>query len=119
VPSKTDSGCGQGRTDGRDTSTEPAYDFWDLRSAGPHRRDIDWPSESGGQATLQKIFDRCAEMHQPGYREEIKARHAERLELLKSSRTRSEALDIMQRANLDPILSELMEPERVRQKNES
>ena len=95
----------------------PACHFWDLRGAEPHR-DFDWPSESGGQATLQKIFDRCAEMRQPGFREETKARHAKNLELLKSSRTRSVARDIMRRANLDPILSELLEPERVRQKNE-
>jgi hypothetical protein len=95
----------------------PAYDFWDERG-GRGRRKIRWPDESGGEETLQKIFKRCAEMRQPGYREEREARVAKRLELLKSSRTRDEARDMMDRVQHDPILSELLEPERVRQKNE-
>lgn len=30
------------------------------------RGPVDWPQESGGRATLEKIFDRCRELREPG-----------------------------------------------------
>jgi hypothetical protein len=94
-----------------------AYDFWD--EGDPRvRGKVHWPDESGGKETLQKIFKRCAEMREPGYHKEREARVAKRLELLESSPTRGEARKMMESPYHDPILSELLEPERLRQKNE-
>jgi hypothetical protein len=96
--------------------TSAVYHFWD-EGVGPEHH-IPWPRASGGQATLQKIFKRCAEMRQPDYRKEREARSAKCIELLKSCRTPVEAQKIEQRYGLDPILSALLEPEQARQKTE-
>jgi hypothetical protein len=43
-----------------------AYDYWDtwkLPEGG-----IQWPEESGGEATITKIFDRCREMREPNFK---------------------------------------------------
>lgn len=95
----------------------PAYDFWAPRSPEAQRK-IHWPSESGGQTTLNKIFKRCVEMRQPEYDKEREERCAKVPELLKACRTGKERMDVIHRAQLDPLLYKLMEPERVRQKTE-
>jgi hypothetical protein len=95
----------------------PAYDFWAPQSPEVQRH-IYWPSESGGQTTLKRIFERCAEMQKPEYLKEKEEREANALKLLKACRTGKEKMDVIHRAALDPVLHELMEPERVRQKAE-
>jgi hypothetical protein len=92
------------------------YNFWVPPDRLKHK--VYWPSESGGQATLQKIFQRCYEMTQPEYKEERNARYVKTIELLRACRTTEEARNVDERQSVDPILSELMEPERMRQKTE-
>ena len=94
-----------------------AYGFWAVRSPEVQPT-IPWPNESGGQTTLKRIFQRCAEMQKPEYLEERSKREVNALQLMKACRTDKEKLDMVERATLDPILHELIEPERLRQKAE-
>ncbi len=87
---------------GAPSSTEPIY----------------WPSESGGEPALKKIFERCAEMRKPAYAQEEEQRLAEAQKLFKTCRTGQERLKLLERAQRDPLLSRLMEPERLRQQAE-
>jgi hypothetical protein len=95
----------------------PAYDFWAPQSPEVQRH-IYWPSESGGLTTLKRIFERCAEMQKPKYLKEKEKREANALSLVKGCHSGKEKMDALHRAALDPVLRELMEPERLRQKSE-
>lgn len=83
-----------------------AFSFWEDRG-DINRHPRRWPEESGGQATLEKIFDRCREMEQPGFKrakvqidEAFSASHPELANNLLFA---------------DAILHQLFEPERKRQ----
>ena len=76
---------------------------------------VHWPSESGGETTLAKLFERCTEMRQPGFkREENHKPCGETLELRKAKGNTI----AYYYSRADPVLHELLEPERERQKNE-
>ena len=92
---------------------------WDPR-VGWHpepRRKPYWPSESGGQAILDKILKRSAEVYRPEWIREAGKREARAFELSKGLPGK-ERMALSARARLDPILSDLIEPERLRQKTE-
>jgi hypothetical protein len=76
-----------------------------------------WPSESGGQATLDRILKRSAEVQRPEGIREAEEREARAFELSKGLPGK-ERMALIERARLDPILSDLIEPERLRQKTE-
>jgi len=76
-----------------------------------------WPSESGGQVTLDKILKRSAELQSPERIREADEREARAFELSKGLPPK-ERIALWKRARLDPILSDLIEPERMRQKAE-
>jgi len=65
----------------------PRFDFWDWR--GPSRYRREWPHESGGEAALEDIFNRCREIRDSGFR-----------------------------CRMDPVLRRLFQPERQRQRAE-
>ncbi|HEY1788726.1 MAG TPA: hypothetical protein VGJ73_11245 [Verrucomicrobiae bacterium] len=88
------------------------FSNWDtVRSRS--QSDVYWPNESGGETTLKRIWERCAEMRQPEYM--LEENRKSREEAIDSLRTKGE---IDRRFLLDPILHELLEPERMRQKRE-
>jgi hypothetical protein len=87
-------------------------------SSTERQRKIHWPSESGGEPTLKKIVERCAEMEKPAYAQEEEQRWADSIRLMKTCRTPQERSDLIERAQRDPILLQLMAPERLRQKAE-
>jgi hypothetical protein len=92
----------------------PAYDFWDNWGVRD-QRGVTWPKETGGRTTLKRIFERCQEMRKRGYREARLARMAKAEKRAESCSTDKEKWDAHERAWADPILYELMEPERLRQ----
>ena len=78
-----------------------------------------WPSESGGESTLKKIFERCAELKNFRYAQEQEwQRFMELRKFFKTCHSAEERMDLIERIQRDPILYELMEPERQRQKAE-
>ena len=86
-------------------------------STEPQRK-IHWPSESGGEPALKKIFERCAEMREPDYARQEEQRWADSIKFMKTCRTAQERMELLERAQRDPILYRLMEPEQLRQKAE-
>jgi hypothetical protein len=80
--------------------------LWDIRARTTPDR-IDWPEESGGQRTVEKIFERCRQIREPTF-----------------ERTTNENLfethpDLAEHTIwVDPVLHELLEPERRRQQTE-
>ncbi len=97
--------------------TSTSYPFW-TRPEPQAERTIYWPAESGGQTTLEKIFERCAEMDKPEYNQERQKRAENFTGRLRAARTSKERMDVIHEADRDPVLSELIEPERRRQKTE-
>lgn len=90
--------------------------FW-RRSDWLLRPGVSWPGESGGEATLKKIFERCAEMNNPEYDlAESRERRKEALQLLEVKGQLSSGSEYF--PGIDPVLHELLEPERERQKRE-
>lgn len=86
-----------------------------------------WPPESGGQGTLKKIIKRYVEMCKPEYHEEKSARldsyfngerKADYLKREQACRTKEEREELSCEVFGDPILHELILPERLRQRAE-
>ena len=84
----------------------------------PSTEPIYWPSESGGESTLKKISERCAEMRKPAYAQKEEQRWEDCIKLMKTCRTAQERMELRERAQRDPILYQLMQPERRRQQAE-
>ncbi len=86
-----------------------AHNYWDGR--GRIKPDeLEWPEESGGRAALEKIFDRCRKMREPGFS----------LELTKVEEAffKSHPYSAGHLMGADPILHELLAPEQRRQQTE-
>jgi len=87
-------------------------------------RGIYWPTESGGGQTLNRVFKRLAEMRTPEYQSES----CERVEMWLKDReacaTSKDAINLSRELMWeedpfqDPVLRELLKPERRRQKTE-
>jgi hypothetical protein len=92
---------------------------WDPRIGWPSepRRKPSWPSESGGQATLDKILKRSAAVQSEELIREARERE-ERAMVLSRGLSGDERMALMRRAWRDPILWDLTEPERRRQSAE-
>ena len=105
---------------GRVEVTSVIYPWnWDPRvgwSKEPPRRPY-WPSESGGQATLDKMLKRSVEAQRPELLQEGWEREARAVKLAKGL-SGKEVMTLMRRARLDPILWDLIEPEHLRLKAE-
>ncbi len=74
---------------------------------------VDWPEASGGRPLLQKILARCRELEDPKVQEE-----SMRLEDERRAQERAAAGRPATRYRGDPILNELLAPERQRQRGE-
>lgn len=83
-----------------------AQNWWELVIP----RHAQWPQESGGQEILEKIIARCREMKEPGFERKWRAEDDGLPE--EDSRT------WMYVRMGDPVLNELMSPERKRQHGE-
>lgn len=81
-------------------------------------REIHWPSESGGQTTLKRIFERCAEMRTPECMKAKDERVANCIRGREACPSSKETIDQSDDPFVDPVLRDLLEPERVRQKTE-
>ncbi len=79
-----------------------------------------WPSESGGQAMLDKILKRNLEVQSPELRNEADEREFEAFKMIRMGKGPSGEgmMAFVRRARRDPILWDLTEPERRRQKAE-
>jgi hypothetical protein len=87
----------------------------------PHseaQRPIYWPTESGGQGTVRRIFERCEEMRTPKSIREKSARVARHLKRQEVRLAAGEAIEESDDPFCDPVLQELIGPERQRQKTE-
>lgn len=89
-----------------------SYDYWDAFSTGAQ---VNWPDESGGGTTLKRLCECCAEMRKPEYN--LEENRKKREEALNHLKLKGEIGD-MDSWGIDPVLHELLEPERERQKNE-
>jgi len=85
---------------------------------------IYWPTESGGQQTLKRIFKRLVEMSTPEYETEKNERVRMHLRDREACPTSKEGIDVPGELIWeddpfqDPVLRELLRPERQRQKTE-
>jgi hypothetical protein len=91
--------------------------WWDQPIAEALRT-IYWPTESGGQMTLKRIIERVAEMRTPEGREERHERVANCLRRREGCPASQETIDESDNPFVDPVLRELVEPERLRQRTE-
>jgi hypothetical protein len=78
------------------------------------QRPIYWPAESGGQTTLEKIFERFEQMHRPEWGKEMQER-VERFSREKGWPAGNEELAPSEDPTCDPVLQKLIEPEQQRQ----
>jgi hypothetical protein len=79
-------------------TTTQSFHWWDRRTREEFDR-VEWPKESGGQATLDGIFARCRELREPG-----------------SGHPFLDALS--EYGPIDPLLHNLLVPEQKRQQRE-
>ena len=91
--------------------------WWD-QPVAEALRTINWPAESGGQMTLQRIFERVAEMRTPECMEERHERVENWLRRQEANPTSKQTVHAFDSPFVDPVLRELVEPERLRQTTE-
>jgi len=81
--------------------------MWDERL---RPKQVEWPAGSGGLATLDRIVDRCRQMEEPNFKPEWIGKRMESDKKYPHSATHL--------AFVDPVLYELLAPERRRQQAE-
>ena len=91
----------------------PALWASDFRGIGRYMNKgrMDWPEESGGQRTVEKIQARCRQVRDRPLCDGMTRREAVQLENLRKHPD-------LERVIVDPVLYELLEPERRRQQTE-
>ena len=91
---------------------------WFSKPIWSAQRTIYWPTESGGQTTLKRILERVAERRTPESMKEEDERLANYRRRREARLLSKETIDKYDDPYMDPVLRELLEPERLRQRTE-